>query len=222
MTPTTIADNDSIDTTRDVWQWLHMHGLPADKLVDPSDITPEHFGENSLDRVRVVSWDSGPSEHPVGGDDIVEEIHHDPATAGVAFGSRNAEQPIDFDGALNNRPSSDVTVFAFGERDYPELTRDDVFHALERIRHYTPLRRETVTAWSDVFGVDNLISHWESDEHGDWTRAEFLPMKIVSSVDGLETKSADSGISGKKKIARQRYNRNLDQLSTVDGVTVDE
>ena len=212
--PTTIVDSDSIDHTRAVWNHLHIHGLPAKRLVDPAMIEPEHIEADDLD-LRLVSWDSGPTEHPVDADALTDDCHYDPASAGVVFGTRNAVQPIGFatDGPVNTDSVDDVTVFAFGGRDYPDLDVDTVLEAFDCIQYHTPLRRETVDAWAEAFGIDNPIGYWEMDAHGEWTRADSVPKRFVGAIDGLETQSSDSGIMGKKKTARQEFYRNLDELA---------
>jgi hypothetical protein len=222
MTPTlTTIEGSSIDENRDVWDWLHAHGLPTDQLVDPGTLTLSDF-EGDRD-FRLVDWDdNGPAEFPVSIDDLIEDPHLDDASAAVVYGRLDTVQPIGFGRPLNSgrvvtadgTPTDDVTVFAFGERQYPDLTVADVVDALGRIRYRTPLRRETVEQWCEVFGVDVSITSWESDASGEWVRAEFVPQRIVAQIDGVETREPESGISGHKKRGRQRFNRNLAQLES--------
>lgn len=218
MTPQTIAETESIDHERTVWHWLHTHGLPADRLVDPSLIEEHHIGDDGLDRLRVVSVDErhGPSEHPIGADSLTDDVHNPVSDTGVVWGANDYVQPIGFDNLLNTDREypCTITVFAFGERSYPDLTPERVLDALDRVDATTPIRRPTVDAWADAFGLNLTLDDWgwHADDHGDWIRAEWVPSKFVAAIDGLETQSPDTDISGKKRIARQRFGRNRSQL----------
>ena len=217
MTPqlTTIDKTDGIDTTRDVWAWLHTHGLPVDQLVDPAMIEPEQIENGEFDRLRIVDWDNGPTEFPIDESDLTDDCRYEPASAGVTFGNLNAVQPIGFDNPLNAGERDDPTVFAFGERDYPDLDVDAVLDALDRLVHYTPIRRETVDAWAEALNVDYSLDIWETDAHGEWIRAEWIPRAFVAQIDGLSVQSPDSDIIGHKKTARQRFYRNRDELENI-------
>lgn len=208
-TPTTIADS-CIDHERDVWAWLAAHGLPADRLVDPAHLTPAHVRDGDLDALRLVTWDSGPTEHPVDIEDLVDAPYSG-AAAGIQYGRLDAVQPVGMESALNTDREG-VTVFAFDKRRYPELDAADVVAALDRIDYRTPLRMPTVDAWADALGVDHNIEYWEADAHGKWVRADEIPRRFVLEVDGLEARSPDDDITGHKKRARQRFYRNRDRL----------
>lgn len=220
QSPQPITETDGIDMDRDVWSWLHAHGLPADNLIDPGVFTLADF--ESVTDLRFIEWDdSGPTEFPIDLDDLTTDTRLDEASGAVVYGNRNAEQPIGFGRPLNSgrvveadgSPTDEVSVFAVGERDYPDLSAHDVIDALGRVRYRTPLRRSTVETWRDALGVDNIsLTSWNDDAHGDWIRAEYLPQRLVAQIEGLTTKTPDSGISGHSKRGRQRFNRNLDQL----------
>lgn len=215
-----ITETDGIDTDRAVWAWLHAHGLPTTKLIDPGLFTLDDF-EDVTD-LRLVTWDEdGPAEFPIDLDNLTPDTRLDEAVGAVIYGNRNATLPIGYGRPLNSgrvvdtegEPADEVTVFAIGERDYPNLSTRDVIDALGRVRYRTPLRRPTIETWGDALGVDDLsITHWEADAHGEWTRAEFIPQRLAAQIEEVTTKTPDSDIEGKKKRARQRFTRNLTQL----------
>jgi len=196
MTPniTTVNETDGIDTTRDVWNWLHAHGLPVDRLVDPALVEPEQIENGVFDRLRLIDWDNGPTEFPIDESHLTDDCSYDAASAGVVFGNLNAVQPIGFDNPLNRGQRDEPVVFAFGERDYPELDVDAVLDALGRLSYHTPLRKETVDAWAEALNIDYSLSIWNTDEHGEWIRAEWIPRAFVSEIDGLSVKSPDSAL----------------------------
>lgn len=218
--PQPITETDGIDTDRDVWAWLHTHGLPANRLIDPGLFTLADF--EAVTDLRLVKWDdSGPTEFPIDLDNLTTDTRLDEASGAVVYGNRNAEQPIGFGRPLNSgrvleadgTPTDEVTVFALGDRDYPDLSARDVIDALGRVRYHTPLRRPTIETWCAALGVDDIsVTSWNDDAHGDWMRAEYLPQRLVAQIEEITTESPDSDISGHSKRGRQRFNRNLSQL----------
>jgi len=228
--PQTLDETNDIDHNHPVWEWISYHGFGLDQLVDPGHLTPEMVDSGDLDNLTLirVTATNGIVEYPISPIDLTNDSQLKEYPYAVEFG-HSAIQPIDIGYAVNrNLPAADklsssdhiVAVFGFGDRKYPDMAERDVVTALEKMRYKSMVRPETLDHWASVLGFENPVDVFNEDDIGEWAYAEYVPSNFVANIDELEIQQTDDGISGHKRMARQRYTRNLEQLQAyVNGDT---
>jgi hypothetical protein len=216
---TPIIENERIVHKHPIFNRFEQVGWEREQLVDPADLQPGTIREEQVVRVE---WEAGrgPVEHSVEATSLTEEVTYEPATHAVEFADERF-QPINFPGALNDtipaielfdsRDHARVTVFAVGQRsEIPAFSKQEAVKFLEPLKESTTLRRPVVEALCQAVDAEANFPY-EEDGHGEFIEAHFILPTLARAATG-KSRQSDSEISGKKKINRQQFTRNLKLL----------
>lgn len=214
----------TIDTLHPVIEAFEAVGYAADRLFDPSEITPENVRSG---QIRLLQWTS----HGVEMFDVDEvnlvDVDLPAAEHAVAFG-RGSEQPIDFEGALYDeippatqlRASANPKIILFGwreDRKVPNLTQGDVLDALGWWGSEGWLPTDTAAEMIAAFGGEvDADTFGKGDLHIDAQRIARAPtvVKRMAAADH-RVDPVEGDANGHKKRRRTGFYDTLEALQDV-------